>query len=87
MEVFVFERERESMKKVLFFEIGKPGKVDGVSVKLVYHYYHFYQKNSNKLDIFYKRKKKERCSISIVVDTFHTKSGKSGTNFHMPHLV
>lgn len=40
------------MKKVLFFGIGKPGKVDGVSVKLVYHYYHFYQKYSNKLYIY-----------------------------------
>jgi len=51
MEAFFFERE--SMKKVLFLGIGKPGKVVGVSVKLVYHYYHFYQKYSNKLDIFY----------------------------------
>ena len=54
MEVFVFLlRGREHEKDTVFFGIGKPGKVDGVSVKLVYHYYHFYQKYSNRLDIFY----------------------------------
>ena len=51
--------KREGMKKVLFFGIGKPGKVDVVSVKLVYHYYHFYHKYSNKLYIFYESRKKE----------------------------